>query len=120
MERKARRGHAEEQIQAAVVLHLSRGTRNAGEAGRFKALGVKAGVPDLLVLRAGQLYGLELKAPGGRLSDAQREMLAELQAAGAQTAVEFGLDEALSTLERWGVIRGSRSSGNAAALSEAV
>lgn len=96
------------------------GNRSTAEAGRFKALGVKAGVPDLLVVRAGQLFALELKAPGGRVSNAQQEMLAELQAAGAQTAVAFGLDEALAEFERWGLIRGSRSSGNAVALGEVV
>jgi len=121
-----KRANSEELIQAAVVLHLAvrslpgtvfwhtgnGGYRTAAEAGRFKALGVKSGVPDLLVLRAGQLYGLELKAHGGRLSPTQVDMLAELEAAGAVTAVAFGLDEALGVLERWGIIRPSRASGS--------
>ena len=136
MARPGARRNEEEQIQAAVVLHLTvravsgavwwhtpnGGFRNAAEAGRFKALGVKAGVPDILALRAGRLYALELKAPGGRLSDAQHDMLAALKAAGAETAVAWGLDDALEVLERWGVIRASRSSsgGAAAFTAEAV
>lgn len=115
----------EDQIQAAVCLHLTirampgvvwfhvpnGGSRTAAEAGRFKALGVKAGVPDLLAVRAGKLFALELKAPNGRLSEVQREMLAKLSAAGAETAVAFGLDEALSRLTSWGLLRGSAISG---------
>lgn len=118
-----RRARDEDQIQAAVCLHLSvravpgvvfwhtpnGGSRTAAEAGRFKALGVKAGVPDVLVLRAGRLFALELKALGGRLSDAQRDMLAALEAAGAATGVAYGLDEAIAQLERWGVIRATAS-----------
>lgn len=123
------RRNEEEQIQAAVVLHLhvrampgvvwwhtpNGGYRNATEAGRFKALGVKAGIPDLIALRAGQLFAIELKAPGGRVSEAQREMLAALEQAGAKTAVAFGLDDALDVLERWGVIR-PRSGQRAAVM----
>lgn len=130
MARPAARRGVEDQLQAAVVLHMTvralpgvvwfhvpnGGSRTAAEAGRFKALGVKAGVPDLLALRAGQLFALELKAQGGRVSDAQREMLAALKAAGAEAAVAWGLDEALEILERWGVLRASRSSGSAAAI----
>lgn len=118
-----RRAHDEDQIQAAVVMHLTiratpgivwwhtpnGGLRNVGEAGRLKALGVKAGVPDLLAVRDGRLFALELKAQGGRVSDAQREMLAALEAAGVATAVAYGLDEALAIFERWGVIRPSAS-----------
>lgn len=130
MARPAARRGVEDQIQAAVVLHLTvralpgvvwfhvpnGGSRTAAEAGRFKALGVKAGVPDILALRAGQLFALELKAQGGRVSDAQRDTLAALNAAGAHTAVAWGLDDALEILERWGVLRASRSSGSAAAI----
>ena len=129
MARPAARRGVEDQIQAAVVLHLTvralpgvvwfhvpnGGSRTAAEAGRFKALGVKAGVPDLLAVRDGRLFGLELKADGGRVSEAQAVMLAELEAAGAIVGVANGLDEALATLERWQIIRASRSSGGDAA-----
>lgn len=114
----------EEQIQAALVLHLTvraahgvvwfhcpnGGRRGAGEAGRFKALGVRAGVPDLVLVREGHFYGLELKAERGRVSDVQAAMLAELEAAGATVAVAYGLDDALDTVTRWGLLRSSGAS----------
>lgn len=120
MSRLTRRvSRPEEQIQAAVVLHLTiravsgvvwwhtpnGGSRTVAEAGKFKALGVKAGVPDLLAVRAGRLFALELKAQGGRLSEGQTDMLKQLTDAGVQTAVAVGLDDALAVLERWGLLR---------------
>jgi hypothetical protein len=58
-----------------------------------------------MFLKVGTLYALELKREGGKVSDAQRGMLAELQAAGAVVAVAFGLDEALEKLGCWGILR---------------
>lgn len=114
----------EDQIQAAVVLHLTMralpgvvffavpngGVRSKTEAARMKATGTKPGVPDLVIVREGRFYGLELKAEKGRVSEAQGEMIAALEAAGARCAVAFGLDDALTALERWGLIRPSASS----------
>ena len=67
---------------------------------------MRAGVPDLVAVKAGHTYALELKAPGGRLSPVQQEVHAALAAAGATVAVATGLDEALATLESWGLLRG--------------
>ena len=109
----------EEAIQRDVVRHLqvraAPGTlywhtpngelRHKGTAGKLKAMGTLAGMPDLMLLRNGELYALELKRDGGRLSDAQRLRLEQLAAAGAQTAVAYGLDAALKVLKGWGLIR---------------
>jgi len=115
----------EEQIQRAVVSHLKArsmpgvfffhpangGRRTKAEAGIFKALGVRAGVPDLIVVYRAQIFGLELKADSGRLTPIQRQALNDMEVAGARTAVAHSLDEALVTLECWGVLRrdGNRS-----------
>jgi VRR-NUC domain len=48
------------------------GFRHAATAGRMKALGQHAGVPDLLVWAIGGVhFGIELKSDRGRLSAAQ-------------------------------------------------
>jgi hypothetical protein len=48
------------------------GRRSKAEAGIFRALGVRAGVPDLLLwARGGGAFGIELKTGRGALSDAQ-------------------------------------------------
>jgi len=40
------------------------GSRNAAEAGKLKALGVRPGVPDIALVKDGHAHFLELKAQG--------------------------------------------------------
>ena len=110
----------EEAVQRAVVSHLEHrgvpgvvwfhvpngGSRSRAEAGVFRALGTKAGVPDILLFHRGRAYGLELKRErGGRRSPAPSEMHAQLRAAGVEVAVAYGLDEALEQLKLWALLR---------------
>ena len=70
------------------------GSRHKAEAGRLRAEGVKAGVPDLcLPVARGQYHGLyiELKRQrGGRTSDHQSEWLDALSAQGYKAALCYG------------------------------
>lgn len=84
------------------------GKRNKIEAGILKALGVRAGVPDILILFRGRLYCLELKAPGGKLSVHQKTTIARMEAAGAQIAVARSIDDVVRELGVWGVTPGVR------------
>ena len=84
----AKRNRPEQAIQRAVVQYLrimenlgeltffhvpNGGRRSKAEAGIFKSLGVRAGVPDLVVLfPGGRCAFIEIKAPQGRLSAAQK------------------------------------------------
>ncbi|WP_442894952.1 VRR-NUC domain-containing protein [Bradyrhizobium sp. AZCC 1578] len=111
----------EQEIHKAVVAHLNarseprvffwhtpnEGKRGWVNAAALKAMGMTAGVPDLLILKAGQLHALELKAPGGRLTPSQRLILERMESCGAQTAVAHSIDEALVTLEFWGILKRS-------------
>jgi hypothetical protein len=67
-----------------------------------------ASVPDILSIKDGRLFMLELMAPDGRLSDAQHLMIAELHALGAAVAVVDSVNAALNRLEGWGILRGCR------------
>jgi hypothetical protein len=72
----------EQAVEAAVFEHLrlrampgvfafhcpNGGARSPIEAKILKAQGVTAGVSDVIAIKGGQVFGLELKAPGGRLS----------------------------------------------------
>ena len=111
----------EEGIQRAVVGHLRArarpgvffthvplgGYRRPVEAAILKGMGTRAGVPDILIIHAGQTYGLELKAPDGSVSPAQSECHADMRAAGARVAVAFSVDEAVHQLEAWSLLRGA-------------
>lgn len=113
----------EQEIHRSVVAHLKSrampgvfffhpangGKRSAIEAKIFKGLGVRAGVPDLILFYRAQIFGLELKAAKGRVSPAQLATMNDMEMAGARVAVACSLDEALITLEYWGVLRRDRN-----------
>lgn len=94
-----------------LLYHIPNGgARSRAEGGIFKAMGVKAGVPDLFLpvqrLEGGSsrmLAGLyiEMKAEGGRLRPNQREWLEELRAQGYACAVCHGAEEAEQAIEQY-------------------
>jgi hypothetical protein len=115
----SRRARPEQSLQRSIVEHLkwcakadvwyahipNGGARTAIESAIFKALGVRPGAPDLLIVRAGQALFLECKAPGRKLSPAQIECHEALRRAGAQVEVADNIDVALTFLGRLGVLR---------------
>jgi hypothetical protein len=82
------------------------GARRKTEAAILKGLGVVAGIPDVLAVKNGQLFALELKPENGRLTETQERTLTALRDAGAAATHCHGLDQALQILERWGLLRG--------------
>jgi hypothetical protein len=117
---KPRRRSPEAAIQRAVFEHLrargapgvfafhpaNGGYRKPVEAAILKGMGVVAGVPDIIAIHEGRIFGLELKAEGGRATPKQQEAIAAMEAAGAFTAIAEGLDRALARLEAWGLLLG--------------
>ncbi len=78
----------------AVFFHVPNGGyRNKSEAARFKRMGTVAGVPDILVIYRGQVVAIELKAPGGTLSKAQKAMHERLTLAGALVYTATRIEE---------------------------
>jgi hypothetical protein len=80
-----------------------RGTRTKAEMGVLKALGVRAGVPDLCFLWAGRFLGIELKATSGVLTDAQEKAWMDIEAAGGSYAACRSLDQVVDRLKAFGV-----------------
>lgn len=113
------RAAPEYRLQKTVVQHLALrqkpdvyyfavpngGGRSSPRTGAFlKAMGLRAGAPDLVVLTAGRAHALELKSGKGRLSPAQREAAEEWEAAGGSFHVASTIDDALSILTGIGAI----------------
>jgi hypothetical protein len=110
----------EDQIQKAIVEHFrcrgapntvmfsvpNGGARTRTEAAILKATGVLAGAPDLVFVKAGRIYGLEVKTKNGRLSHAQLVVQGAINDAGGYCATAFGLDKAIAILETWGLLTG--------------
>jgi hypothetical protein len=105
----------EEALQRAVVSLLfycrpqcpwfacanQRGTRKRYEAEILKAMGVRAGVADLIFLNVGVI---ELKADEkGKLSPAQEGFREECAAFGVRHAVCWSVEGVIATLRGWGV-----------------
>ena len=110
----------EQALQRAVVQHLAwrtrpdvlwfhipnGGLRSKAEAAIMKGLGTKPGVADLaFVLPGGRAAFLELKSGKGVLSEAQKAFRQSCIAAGAGWAMARNIDEALSVLDAWKLLR---------------
>lgn len=130
--KRAKSDNAEFKLQAALVHHLhlravpgvfwtalANGEKRSAKTGaKLKAMGLRAGNPDLLFIRGGRAYGLELKAlrigargkplAGPGQSEAQVLAQRDWEAAGGVYAVATGIAEALARLEAWGIIRPDR------------
>lgn len=70
--------------------------------GKFlKAMGLVAGMPDLLFIHRGNAFGMELKAKNGKLTEAQHQMIMQLAICGMDVRIVRTLDEALFCLKEW-------------------
>lgn len=88
-----------------LLFHVPNGgKRNASEAARFKAMGVKAGVPDLClpVPRDGfaGLY-IEMKYGKNRTTDAQNSWITDLRQQGYKVVICYGGESAVKELESY-------------------
>lgn len=92
--------------ELALMHHIPNGgKRGKVEAARFKAMGVKAGVPDVcLPVPRGGYHGLyvEMKRQqGGRVSEEQNEWMEALRAQGYEAKVCRGWKEAAEAIEQY-------------------
>lgn len=122
-----KRGNPERDIQKAIVAFVERcapdvfiaasvneapaDSSDPDKRARFYAsrrkAGVRPGWPDLTCLWTGGALLLEVKAPGGRLSDAQRELHPRLAAMGWPVAVVRSVEDAEAALRAAGApVRG--------------
>lgn len=111
---RKRRGNPEAAIQRAILDRLrwhgilchhspNEGKRAAITGKRLKGEGMRPGWPDLACYgQNGEHALLEVKAPKGRLSDAQRECHAELARRGIAVRTVTSQDEAVAALRAAG------------------
>ena len=75
----------------------------ARQINRLHAVGVKFGVPDVLVVHEGRCHWIELKSDRGRLSEAQKATTPALVAAGCEFIVARNVDQVRDALKAWGI-----------------
>lgn len=98
----AKRAHPEQQLHFAVADYLNAAlpeeawwttvghggfALDARTGARMKRAGVKAGVPDILIIYEGCAYFFELKAPQGTLSSTQKDAHRAIEKASGYVAV---------------------------------
>lgn len=105
--------HPEQDFQRVVVqfldlmlidawfTHFPAGGGGRVRGGVLKAMGLKAGVPDILIIRDGWIFWIELKSPLGRLSPVQRDTHKTLLLQGCGVAICRTLDEVRTALRTW-------------------
>lgn len=123
--------HPEEAVQRAIVEWLlwnerrwkglvawfavpnQRGTRTAAENKILKAMGVRAGVSDLVFLFEGGAFCVEVKATGRRnaISESQLAWMEDCARIHVPYFVVESVEELVEIMERYEVLRPERSGG---------
>lgn len=85
------------------LLGSARSNGGLGRMARFKRMGLRSGVADLIIIRFGA-YFLELKTSRGKQSESQKQFQADVIDAGAEYAIAHNIDEAIGALKIWGII----------------
>lgn len=72
---------------------------------KLKRMGRLAGVPDILVLHAGRIFGLEVKATTGRLSESQKAFRPTFENAGGSYHIVRSIDDVKAVLDSHQITR---------------
>lgn len=64
----------------------------------------KAGVPDIIACINGKFVGIEVKRPGGRVSELQKYHIEQIQKSGGVAFVATSVEEVRTNLDRFNVI----------------
>lgn len=113
---KKKRDNPEQRLQVAAIRWLrgalpftfafhvpNGGSRHPAEAAKLKAMGVTAGVPDIIIFWAGGCGVIELKASTGSMTKHQLNTIELLNSLGVRTAVCRGLNEVETAVREWGL-----------------
>jgi hypothetical protein len=106
---------SEDNFQKAVARYLDAkgvlwfhcpngGHRNVAEAAKLKAMGVKAGIPDILILEPRKFcygFAIELKVGKNKCTDSQKEMQRHFIAANWHVLVSYSLDEVIFEIDKY-------------------
>ena len=109
----------EKDIQKAIIQFLSAhpkvsiygrfnsGTAITGDAQgntRYTRFNSIKGFPDIHgMLKGGRAVYIEVKRPGGRVSDEQQEFIDKVAAHGAVAFIAYSVDDVISAFKRFGV-----------------
>lgn len=81
---------------------------------RHASIGVRAGIPDILIVHDGRCYWIELKAERGKLSPAQKLVNEALVRAGCAPHLCRSIDDVRFSLNMWRIPTRERPEARAA------
>jgi hypothetical protein len=116
---KAKRLQPEARLQKRIVQWLrmtampgvlffsvpNEGRRSVVLGAHFKAMGLRPGVADLVIIVKGRASFLELKHGSNTITSEQNDFGFDAAAAACNYEVAYTLDEALAHLRAWGAIK---------------
>lgn len=83
------------------------GARTVTEGAIFKQMGVRAGMPDIMMIWKGGQYteygAIELKAGKGKTSSSQDSMLSKMSGLGVKCAVCYSREDVIKYVKEWGI-----------------
>ena len=87
-----------------LVLHISNRPKGAKDGAMLKAMGMRAGAPDLLVLSDGKVIAWELKAEKGRQEPAQKYFQQDWEMYGGEYIITYGREKSFRFAEERGLL----------------
>ena len=79
--------------QRGQLFHVNQKSKNAIEGNRMKAMGVVAGVSDLILIQQGLVSFIELKTDVGTQKSAQKQFQAKVESLGHPYHIIRNLDD---------------------------
>lgn len=90
------------QYPKAVFFHAANeGRRTPFERYKIKEMGVRSGFPDLVIFFSGRHLAIELKVPGRKATDPQKEWIDFLRSQGWTAEVCRGFDQAKEVIDQF-------------------
>jgi len=77
---------------------------NPARLAKLKRMGFRSGVSDLVIVKAGRIYLLEVKRPGESQRDSQIDFEADAGRVGAPYAVAWSFEDALEIFRKWKLV----------------
>jgi hypothetical protein len=95
--------HIESAFPGLLYFHVPNQTRDATEAFFNKQMGVRPGIPDIILAWRGGQGMMEIKTEAGKISSNQNKTMSAFHAIGWHTGVVRNVKSAHQMLVAWGI-----------------
>ena len=86
------------------AMGAARGKGGLARMAKLKRMGLRPGVADLVIIKAGRAYFLEVKRNDGKMSQNQKDFENLVFAHGSEYGVAYSFDEAVLILKFWDIV----------------